>query len=154
MTETELGLAVIMERRLLANKWASVQWEAVGVVPDAGAAVTPRLLRQDETSAQWLFPGQVLRLFTDEAENYLANLTAPEPKVFVMWRQDEETELPLPAALTVSYGEAARMMDSGERVDGVPMPADIHEWVIGFARRYYRPPEKKQKRFASSRLQR
>lgn len=151
MSNTSLMLAVIMERRLLLNKWASVQWEAVAVVPGVAESTSVQCLRQNDTCAQWLFPGHALRLFRDEAENYLLNVNAPEPKVFVMWREDEEDQ-PRPAILTASYGEAARMMDSGEHVDGVPMPADIHAWVTQFAQEHYKPAEKKPKRFASSRL--
>lgn len=151
MTDTTLELAVIMGRTVLANKWADSQWEAVGVVPDRpGESHEPRLLHEDAHGCQWLFPGFRLRLFSDEAENYLLNVTAPEPRVFVMWRLEED--LARPALLTVSYGEAARMMDADERVDGVPMPADIRDWVNEFARRHYRPPEKgKGGRFASQR---
>jgi hypothetical protein len=154
MTETEIRLAVIMERRILTGKWAGLQWEAIGVVPDAAGETAPRALRQDGTNAQWLFPGQVLRLFRDEADNYLLNVCAPEPRVFVMWRLPEESgedALPQPKVLTASYGEAARFLDSGEQVDGVPMPPELRAWIDAFAQRHYRPPEKKAKRFASSR---
>jgi len=83
------------------------------------------------------------------------NVEAPEPRVFVMWRLSDEGgdgELATPQCVTVSYGEAARMMDSGERVDGVPLPDDLLGWIGDFAHRHYRPPEKKlkTKRYASS----
>ncbi|OIR03495.1 hypothetical protein GALL_143540 [mine drainage metagenome] len=56
-----------------------------------------------------------------------------------------------PQMLTVSYGEAARMMDASEQVDGVPLPADLLGWVADFAWRHFRPPEHKRGRYASSR---
>lgn len=149
-------LAVIMKRKTLDNKWASHHWEAIAVVPDDDPeAPAPRKLAEDPESTQWLFPGLELRLYGDEAENYLLNVGAPEPRVFVMWRlADEAAELELatPQRVTVSYGEAARMMDSGEQVDGVPLPDDLLGWIEDFARGHYRPPEKKQKgkRYASS----
>lgn len=34
MSDNTLELAVIMGRKVLANKWAIVHWEALGVVPD------------------------------------------------------------------------------------------------------------------------
>lgn len=149
MTETGLCLAVIMERRRLANKWADCQWEAVGVVPDGGREAVPRLIYQDEHRAQWLFPGFSLQLYTDEAEGYIGNVTSPEPRLFVMWRLEEG--LARPVLITVSYAEAARMMDASEQVDGVPLPADIREWVAGFAARHYRPEPKHKGRHADSR---
>ncbi len=146
-----LELAVIMERRVVANKWVSEQWEAMGVVPargaDAGAA---RCIRADESSQQWLHAGLRLELLRDEAENYLLNVTAPEPRVFVMWRREEDA-LPRPVLVTASYGAAAGLMDAGEQVDGVPMPAEIRDWVLAFAQHHYRPPEKRKSgRYASS----
>jgi len=149
-------LAVIMERKTLDNKWASHRWEAISVLPDDDAAArAPRRYFEDSERTQWLVPGLELRLYSDEAENYLLNVGAPEPRVFVMWRLSDEVgelEFAMPQRVTVSYGEAARMMDSGEQVDGVPLPDDLLGWIEDFARGHYRPPEKKQKgkRYASS----
>jgi hypothetical protein len=110
-----------------------------------------RLLHEDERSSHWLFGGQQSGLYADEAESDLLNVTAAEPRVFVMWRLADQ--LARPVLLTVSYGEAARMMDADERVDGVPIPADILDQVSAFAQRYYRPPEQgRVGRFASRRM--
>lgn len=154
MTESAKKLAVIMERKVLANKWANFQWEAVGVVPDREpGGREPRPIYQDEVLSQWLFPGFEIRLYTDEAEFYYANLTSPAPRVFVMWRAEDE--LARPALVTVSYGEAARMMDANEQVDGVPMPEDLVPWIAEFVERHYKP-EKKQKsgHYATTKLDR
>lgn len=149
MSDRELAVAVIMERSRLASRWADHRWEAIGVVPDRpDPDPAGRCIVADESREQWLYAGRWVRLYRDEAENYLLNVTAEEPRVFVMWRLAEA--LAVPEILTVSYGEAARMMDAGEQVDGVPMPPDIHAWVSAFARAHYRPPERKPKRYASS----
>ena len=138
-----LELAVIMERRVLTNKWGGVQWEAIGVVPDRPEYGTaPRCIRDAGQSGQWLFPGLRVELRSDEAEFYLLNVSAPEPRIFVMWQIEES--LPRLMVITASYREAAGMMDANEQVDGVPMPADIREWVTDFARRHYRPPQKRR----------
>lgn len=151
MTESVIRLAVIMERRTIASEWAACQWEAVGVIPDLEPDAAPRRIYADGRREQWLHAGLSLELFRDEAEFYYANITSPEPRVFVLWRQEDE--LARPALVTVSYGLAARMMDAGEQVDGVPMPAEILAWVMEFVRRHYRP-EIRQKggRYASSKL--
>ena len=41
--------------------------------------------------------------------------------------------------VTVSYNQAARMLDGGEQVDAVPMPADILEWMKPFVAEHYQP---------------
>lgn len=153
-SDNAVKLAVIMERKALLSKWAEYRWEAIGVVPDDARLTEPCKIFENAERLQWLYPGLELRLYGDEADNYLLNVDAPEPRVFVMWRKTEEIgedgDLARPERVTVSYGEAARMMDAGEEVDGVPLPADLLGWIEDFARSHYRPPEKKSGRFASS----
>jgi hypothetical protein len=49
--------------------------------------------------------------------------------------------------VTVSYNEASRFMDSGEQVDGVPMPREIAEWMHAFVAVHYKPePRRKVRR--------
>lgn len=153
MTKTTLDVSIVLERRTLDNRWATEQWAAVGVLPTSEPAeVAPRRLRESPDREQWLYAGRRIALFTDEAENYLLNLTGAEPRVFVMWRREDGEELPSIGAVTVSFGEAARMLDSGEQVDGVAMPADIRDWIEGFARAFYRPEQRRKGgRFASVR---
>ena len=56
-------------------------------------------------------------------------------------------EFARPATVSVSYGEAARWLDSGEQVDGVAMPREIADWVGDFVNIHYKPePKKKAKR--------
>ena len=33
MTKTTLDVSIVLEHRVLANRWESEQWEAVGVLP-------------------------------------------------------------------------------------------------------------------------
>jgi hypothetical protein len=139
-------IAVIMERRRLDNRWADEAWQAVGVVPsfDATGPATRQLVAEGDCE-QFLVSGFALELFRDEADNYFLNLSAPVPKVFVMWRSEEGVARP--ALVTVSYGEAARLLDSGEQVDGVPMPREIADWVGDFVNQHYQPaPRKKVRR--------
>ena len=142
-------IAVIMERVRLANRWATERWEAKGVVRD----VTPpgsgeRVIVNDERITQILFPGFVLKLYPDEAEGYLYNVTSPEPKVFVMWRMREE--IARPELLSVSYHEGARWMDTEETVGGVALPQDLLPWIAEFAAAHYKPESRKKVRYASS----
>ena len=145
------SVAVIMERRTLAgNRWQTQQWEARGVechtAPEGRAE---QAIVGDDQCTRILFPGHEIRLFRDEAEGYLFNITSPEPKVFVLWRMHDD-EIARPERVTVSYHEGARWMDSDERVDGVALPAELIPWIREFATQHYKPEPKKQKRYASN----
>ena len=148
VTAANYPIAVIMERIMLDNRWLPYRWEAKGVVPDIfppGA----RTIVQDERQLQILFPGFKLKLSREEAEGYYLNLTSPEPKVFVLWRMSDEQARP--EFVTVSYNEGTRWADSGESVDGVPLPPELLPWMGEFVEQHYKPEPRKQKKYASSR---
>jgi hypothetical protein len=145
MIEYRLPVGVVMRRRELDNRWASESWEAVEIVPDEPRDDSiPRPASATGMEGHWLHPGFTLELFRDEAENYYLNVSAAEPCVFVMWRMEDGAAVPKIA--TLSYGEAARMMDANEQVDNVPMPPVIRAWLEEFVRLHYRPEPKKEKR--------
>jgi hypothetical protein len=148
---TVCSVAVTMERRTLTgNRWQTLQWEARGVACDAAPAGSAEQTIVCDEKCTWIvFPGHEIRLFRDEAEGYLFNITSPEPKVFVLWRMHDD-EVARPERVTVSYHEGARWMDSDERVDGVPLPAELVPWIREFATQHYKPEPKKQKRYASN----
>ncbi len=145
----EWPAAVIMERVALVNRWADERWEARGIVRDsAGKGASARVIVQAGKLTQTLYPGYAIRLHQDEAEGYYYNITSPEPKVFVLWRMEEDVARP--KFLSVSYHEGSRWLDSGENVDGVPLPPELAPWMAEFVALYYRPEEKKPRKYASN----
>lgn len=140
--------AVIMERQTLDNRWASEKWEAKGVVPDLQRSAEPRVILENPERLQVLFPGFNIVLQRDEAEGYYMNITSPQPKVFVMWRLEDEWARP--QRLTVSYHEGSRWLDSGEPVDGVPLPAELLPWMVRYCQENYKPEPRKKTKYASN----
>ena len=139
-----LVVAVVMERVRLDNRWQSEKWEPIEVLPDAGEPGSPpRLLREDGKRTRWLHPGFRMELFHDEAEGYYLNLASPQPFVFVNWL--DEDGMAVPKSVTVSYNEAARQMDGGARVDGVPMPAEWIPWLEEYVKKHHKPEPKKKR---------
>ena len=66
-----------------------------------------------------------------------------------MWRPADDGGEPAVRVVlvTVSYNEAARMLDAGEQVEPVPMAPEIRAWVEPFMRAHYTPePRKKVRR--------
>jgi hypothetical protein len=141
MSKPSFPVAVVMQRRAVQNRWIDCVWEPWGVLPteERGA---PRLLLDDNDTAQWLHPGFTLQLHRDEAEGYYLNVSGPAPSVFILWRMDEERGLPVD--VTVSSDEAARWLDGGHSVDRVAMPGEIFAWVGDYVEHNYRPEPKKR----------
>jgi hypothetical protein len=136
----QFPVAVIIEKTRLDNRWASEKWEAIGVIPafDADpAASAPRRIVAEMDREQFLAGHFALELFRDEVDNYHLNLSSPEPRVFVMWRLEDDFARPV--SVTLSYGEAARWLDSGEQCDGVAMPPEIADWLGDFVNTHYKP---------------
>ena len=115
----EWPAAVIMERKVIVNRW-----ETCAIVRDTDVKGAPaRDIVQTDKLTQTLYPGHLIRLHRDEAEGYYYNITSPAPKVFVLWRMEEDVARP--KFLSVSYHEGSRWLDSGENVDGVPLPPEL-----------------------------
>lgn len=143
------SVAVIMERTRLTNRWVQEQWNARAVLCDEAPHEAPhRVIVEHADSLQILYPGRHVGLRPDEAEGYYFNVTAPQPRVFVLWRMHDG--IARPEMLTVSYHEGARWMDSDEHVDGVPLPPELVPWIGEYVERHYRPEPPKAKRYASS----
>lgn len=144
MQVPEIPLAVVMQKRAINNRWQSEVWEPFGVVLNYAGAGEPSLLVEENGNAQWLHPGFAVKLHHDETEGYYLNVSSNEPRVFVMWRI--ENDFAVPKFVTLSYNEAGRLMDGGEQVDTVAMPAELLAWVGAFVEANYRPEVKKRSR--------
>ena len=143
---------VVMERVPLANRWASEKWQPAAVIPrgegkrDAG---TPVCTEDGPAGTRWTFPAMPIELHPSEAEGYYLNLTSTAPVVFVMWRLDEEEgRVPVahPEIVTLSYNQAGRFMDGGERVDPVPMADELRAVLAAYVAEHYRPEPKRKVR--------
>ena len=133
-----------MQRRSLRHRWADEKWEAFGVVRgEENDPETVQRMLMNDTITQYLVKGFRLELFRDETEGYFLNMTAPQPTVFIVWRKEEGQDIAMPVQATVSYGEAARAMDSSENVDAVPMPLEIQVWLSDYVEKNYTPEPKK-----------
>jgi len=142
-----LSVAVLMERRRNPSRWQDWGFRVADVILDDGRfGGTSRALRDDGEVTLFLHAGLSVTLFRDEAEGYYLNLTSGCPAWFVMWRvDDDDGSRAWPEIVTLSYSEAARLLDAQERVDNVPLPAEVREWLQNFTDENYKP-EPKQRR--------
>ena len=145
MTQPCIPVSVLVERREFDNRWVTHEWRIAAVIDAAAAPPAPGTWRHD---------GFAVTLFRDEAEGYYLNTSTGDPKVFVMWRLEEAAggeggEVAVPKFVTVSYNEAARLMDAQERVDMVSMPDAMRDWLVAYVADNYRPAPKKKRHKAS-----
>jgi hypothetical protein len=137
-----LAIAVVMQRRASNSRWADHVWEPWSVLSGYEGENTVRQLVDEAEVQQVLHPGFVLRLHKAEAEGYYLNVAGTEPRVFVLWRMEGESAVPV--HVSVSTDEAARWLDGGHAVDGVTMPPEIYAWVGAFVEANYRPEPRKR----------
>ena len=135
-------VAVVMQRRASQSKWVDHVWEPWSVLSGYEGEAVPRQLVNEPRIAQFLHPGLELQLHRDELEGYYLNVSASQPRLFVMWRMEGEQGLPL--QVTASSEESGRWLDGGHSVDGVTMPPEIFAWVGGYVEANYRPEPKKR----------
>ena len=167
-------VAVVMRREPVSgpmSRWQSWRWlladvlsgEALAALDQpasAGplalepAAGEPGELDEPEQASHWLYPGLVLELHPDDTEGYYLNLSSPQPCCWVMWRPDEAVlpdgaPAPLPQIATLSYHDAGRWLDAQERVEQVPAPVAVVDWLAAYVESRYRPEPKRRQRPAS-----
>ena len=130
-------VAVVMQRRASQSKWVDHVWEPWSVLSGYEGEAVPRQLVNEPGIAQFLHPGLELQLHRDELEGYYLNVSASQPRLFVMWRMEGEQGLPL--QVTASSEESGRWLDGGHSVDGVAMPPELYAWVGEYVEKNYRP---------------
>ena len=137
-------VAVVLERLSVEGRWASHDWRVAAVMEDMGGE--PRVLVDREGLYHRAFPGFRAEIHRDEAEGYYLNMTTEEPSLFVSLRFDEATGEAYAFQVTLSYNEAARWMDGGERVERAPVDSETAQWLGEWVESNYRPEAKKRQR--------
>jgi hypothetical protein len=137
-------IAVVLEREALDNPWTTHAWSVAGVRPDVGGET--HVLLDSPQRMQRMHPGFELVLFQDEAEGYYLNASSGEPSVFVALRADEASGDVYPFQATLSYNEAARWMDSAERVERSPAWPELALWLGEWVEANYKPEPKKRRK--------
>jgi Protein of unknown function (DUF3305) len=142
MNQPSIPITVVMEKRAVNSRWVTHEWRAAAAELVSSEEKTPETIGGSEFPRH---PGFEISLFRDEAEGYYLNVATGAPKVFVMWRQEEGEDAPTPHSVTASYNEAARWMDAQEKVDAVPMPESMAQWLNEYVTANYKPEPKKKR---------
>jgi hypothetical protein len=154
MTELpSLRVAVQMVRLHRPSVWEEWRFQLDAVLLDDGSfGDQPRCVRDDGRVAHFVYPALEVVLHRDEAEGYYLNLSSGSPVWFVMWRiDDDDPSKARPELLTLSYNEAGRWLDAQERVDNLPLPPQVRDWLEAYTAEHYRPEPKQRRRPVSFR---
>jgi hypothetical protein len=150
------------------SRWQSWRWVLADVLPAGEPFEVPARAPQPvadapqevqplpgtaavEGARYWLFTGLHVTLFRDDAEGLYLNLESPSPCWWVFWRADEEQLLDgepmaVPQIATLSYHDAGRWLDAQEKVDQVPAPDEVVEWLRSFVAEHHHIEPKRRKR--------
>lgn len=166
-----LPVHVVMRREPVTGpmaRWQSWRWVLADVLPAGEPFEVPARAPQPvaeapqevqplpgaavvEGARYWLFTGLHVTLFRDDAEGLFLNLESPSPCFWVFWRADEEQLLDgepmaVPQIATLSYHDAGRWLDAQEKVDQVPAPPEVVEWLRAFVAEHHHVEPKRRKR--------
>jgi hypothetical protein len=139
-------VGVVVRRATSRNPWQDASWGVAGVLAGRQAAARsgPRLLRESDAEALYLWGGLAVELFRDQGESYYFNLAGESPRAFVVCHRDDRHGL-RPVRVTLSYDEATSHFEGDEEVFDAPMPPELVAWLERFVLSHY-VPEKKTKR--------
>ncbi len=146
-----MAIGVVLERRDIDNRWQSVSWHAVAVIPGAPEIDEPSVLGEGPGWVRYHAATLALELHRGETEGYKHNISNEAvPVVYVLLRFDEDVanDAPRPDLVTVCPHEAQAYLESAgtdELVDPVPMPEGVAGWVRDFiAEHHVEEPFKKR----------
>ena len=142
-------VSVIMESRLSKSQWADETWNGVGVVVQSGTTKDDIKVIAQGATKQVIYAGLKINLHLDECESYYHNLMSPKPGCFIVAREEdeegEETDIPIPFMVTMSFDEAHAYLEGDDIVYAVPIPPELYRWVEAYILENY-SAEKRKKR--------
>jgi len=142
-------VSVIMESRPSQNQWVDEIWEGVGIVLQSGTNTKEVKLISHDDVKRFIYSGLKVTLHLDECESYYHNLMSPKPSCFIVAREEdedgEETDIPIPFLVTMSFDEAHAYLEGDDTVYAVPIPPNLYHWVEAYVVKNY-SAEKRKKR--------
>ncbi len=142
-------VSVIMESRPSKSQWIDETWNGIGVVAQSGTSKDDiKVITQGEVK-QVIYGGLKINLHLDECESYYHNLISPKPGCFIVAREEdedgEETDIPIPFMVTMSFDEAHAYLEGDDTVYAVDISPELYRWVESYILENY-SAEKRKKR--------
>lgn len=126
------------------NQWCDRRADLIALAPAsaaaAPAAAAAEMLAADAAEKIFRWRALPLPLEKEWAESIHANLTSPQPRLFLVYRIENDTILP---TLTVAGDEAAGYGEVDDSVLALTLPAWLLAPIQQFVARHYQPRQKK-----------
>ena len=123
------------------NRWSDRCADLIALAPAAGTAASqPEVLAEAKEEKIIRWNAMPLPLDKEWAESIHANLTSPQPRLFLVYRIENDTILP---TLTVAGDEAAGYGEVDNSVLAMPLPTWLLPLLQTFVTRHYKPQPKK-----------
>jgi hypothetical protein len=152
---TSIHFSLIFERHASTHPWLDWEWKVAGMMPvsDVDILREPRLLERGNAVSRWLGEPARVDLHRSDVEAYIYNLTSPQPSVFTVAQDREETVADgliwQTRLVTLSSYQAEEYMsgEGGVLIGKLPMPDDVREWLEAFVALHFQDePFRKRKR--------
>jgi hypothetical protein len=143
---TQVMVGVVVERRKALSPWIDFTWRSVAVLSGQPDAAPWTLLSTAADRATFYAGTAVVDLFRTETTNYISNLRAEAPQLWIALRPTGgETPFTI-LTVTADPAEGEALTETGaDLVDVVPMPDSVRQLVEAFCAQHHveRPFQKR-----------
>jgi hypothetical protein len=133
MSEEQLTVGLVVERRAASGEWGQVAWAPVTVFaqPPDVAAWTP--LGSTPTATRYYAGEVIISLYSTETANYIDNLATGEPKLWVVLRAEADAPPVDIVAVTADPSEGEAFTEPGiDAVNVIDMPPELAAYIAQF----------------------
>jgi len=133
-----ITVAILAERRPASSPWAEVAWRVVDALDEAPDLPPWTVLREAEGRTLFLAGRAEVALHPTDTPNYVENLAADPPRLFVVLRASETPPGLALLTATVDVGEAQLFADAGnDLLDSLAMPPGLRASLAAFVARHH-----------------
>ena len=126
MTQEDLTVGVVVERRILDNPWIDHVWLPSAILPGAPAAPEWTALRADGGVSQFYAGAHVISFFSIDTANYRSNLANGSPKIWVSLRRTDGEPPVRVVGVTADPAEGEAFTEAGDDiVEAITMPPEV-----------------------------
>jgi hypothetical protein len=143
-----IPVGVVVERRKATSPWLDFVWRPLAVLPGVPAADPWTALGPVGDTASFFAGTATVHLYRTETANYIDNLAAEAPLLWVVLRPTDREPPYEVVAVTADPSEGEAFTEAGnDLVDTVPMPPEIRDALGVFVAEHHvaRPFFKRQR---------